>query len=953
MTKEEILLKKSRTGTTTFYFVPNISLEQVPFLEEPAYITFDNQNVPNAYFKYGSGTTELWSLQSSNGYLSNVILSSITNNILTGFSKTEVFNKLLSDNEKQIIQERFNNNVTSTITGQTQSGSNYPTYVFFKEHEVDDLFANIKLVRSFDTLNTLQIYNKPINTVPQQEAKTGVLFGKLQAIQTLKDEVGNNIKIPLKNVPIGIFNPTEEFVAPMSLDENGDRFFMNIKEYSNASQYFDSDAFLEDGKFLKSQSQFLTVPDKFKYITTTNENGEFVIYDAPLGSQTLVFEVDLFKQGLTKDEIILNNFPFPNNDDSNIGEFPCYVYKQIPVDVIPAWGNGQSGYTEVNINANIDLRKWTTYIFAPAAYGGEKLETTFSKNVANTFKIQIRDMTNKKFGIKSLEAAQIPNDLDRVSGAQYFWFNELLFQKQQLEFSKFGCHVLKLPANLYDPNGYKTDKDGVPTSNRGVWLSAYQFRTFVNIERCYRDTGAFLDGSNNFFSHFGINHVENAGISDTAELIGLGRFPYEKPWTINYPEPYKIAKKPVQKRFDYGNDRFYKNPYIVEEPAYIDGDLVGNKVDPDPTKIGNEGGFGAQAFGGFFPNQIAYVATKDYMYKYEKGVNPKETYANGYEPYWSPTNLGPYTSKPVLAGLSSVNNGEKYQRLECGYGYFMKYEDWPRVFRVEWSADIYFYPDAGNGHGISSPGNYFGGFQSLRSWRHNTYNLDDQNYAFGFDQFRNSTLNKGNIDIYRIVNSGLDGIKIPKNFLIPTGIRINFGGHADRLYRLDFYNRGVIDVKLTNSFNSGTILQITNPSGGSVNFSAGQTFTLNPGGGFHVLDTIGGESGTDQIIAREVEFTGMNLPGNDGFNSSTNKYETASYEFNTNLGGPLSSNGGNIDNAGNWNYAFSVAATVNNPVWYINSSSEGGDSGYDYQGFSTFGHSDKPMYAVYFEDHAR
>lgn len=950
MIQEEILYKKSKTGTTVFYFAAGVDNTIVPFLQEPAYVQLNGVGGPSSFHIYSSGITELWTLQSSNNYLSNVILTAVTNNYVTGYSFSETFNKILSTQEQQIARDRFYNNVVSTVTGQTIAlPPSFQTFVFFDEHEVDDMFANIKLSRTFNTLDTLSIYNKPVNSIPQQEATTGILFGKLQAIQTLKDEVGNNIKIPLRNVPIGIFNPTEEFQAPMSLDENGDRFFMNIKEYSDFNQYFNNESFEEDKRFLKSQSQFLTLPEKFKYITHTNENGEFVIYNAPIGNQILVFEVDLFKQGLTKDEIILNNFPFPTNDDSNIGEFPCYVYKQIPVDVVPAWGNSQSGYTEVNINTNIDLRKWTTYIFAPAAYGNEKLETTFAKNVANSFKIQIRDMTNKNFAIKPLEVAQIPNDLDRSSGSQFLWFNEILMQKQQVEFAKFGCHVIKLPANLYDPNNYKTDKDGMPTLSKGVWLSAYQFRTFVNIERCYRDTGAFLDDSNNFFSHFGLNHIENPGISELSELSGINKFPYEKPWTINYPEPYKIAKKPVQKRFDYGNNRFYKNPYIVEEPAYTDGDLVGNKVSGDVDNIANEGGFGVQSFGGFFPNQIAYVTTRDYMYKYEKGVNKKETYANGYEPYWDQNNLGPYISNPILAGISSVNNGEKYQRLEAGYGYFMKYQDWPRVFRVDWSADIYFYPDSGNAPGISYPGNYFGDFKTIRSWKHNTYNLDDQNYAFGFDQFSDFKTNKGGIDIYRIVDSGLENIKIPKNFLINTGIRIVWGGHADRLYRLDFYNRGVIDVKIKNDFNSGTILEVTNPSGGTLLFGVGQSFTLNVNGGFHVLNSIPTETNTDQRLAREVEFTGINLPGNDGFNSSTNKFETAHYEINTNLAGPISSSGGNIDNDGNWNYVVSVGASVDNPVWYINSSSEGGSGGYDYQGFSTFGHSDKPYYAVYFE----
>lgn len=952
MTREEILYKKSKTGTTAFYFVPNITLDMVPFLEEPAYVILDNFNAPSSFHIYSSGTTELWKLESVNGYQTNVQLSSVTTNYLTGYSISQKFNKLIPTVERDTIRQKFNDNVTNIITAQTQVAINYQTYVFFDEHEVDDMFANIKLSRSCDTLDTLKIYNKPINSIPLQEARTGVLFGKLEAIQILKDEVGNNIRIPLRNVPIGIFNPTEEFPAPMSLDSNGDRFFMNIKESANQVQYFDSVAFSEDQKFLKSQSQFTSVPEKFKNVTITDENGEFVIYDAPIGNQIVMFEVDLFKQGLSKDEIILNYFPFPTNDDANIGEFPCYYYNQIPVDVVPAWGTSQTGYTELNISANLDLRKWTTYIFAPAAFGNEKLETTVAKNVTSTLKIQIRDMTNKKFETKILETTQIPNDLDRRSGSKYFWFNEILDQRQQIEFYKFGCHVIKLPANLYDPNGFRTDNNGNPTTQKGLWLSSYQFRTLVNKNRCFRDTGGYLDESGNFWSHFNINYFSGATPSDTNEFAGYGKFPYEKPWTINYPEPYKIAKKPIDKRFDYGSDRRYINPYIVEEPAYLDGDLVGNVVDTN-SELANVGGFGVQSFGSFFPNQIAYVATKDYMYKYEKDVHAKEKYANGYEPYWNQSNIGPYLTVPELAGMSSVNNGEKYQRVECGYGYFMKYENWPRVFRVDWSADIYFYPDTSTSPGTSSPGTYFGNFKTLQPWRHNTYNLDDQNFAFAFDQFTNNKTNKGGIDIYRIVESGVDNIKIPESFLIPTAMRLNFGGHADRCYSLYLINNGTIDSKLRNDFNSGTIVVVQNPSGGSLSFSTSQTFTLNPGGIFYVNDSIGGGNSGNERLAAEVEFTAMDLPGNDSFNTATNKYEISSYTIGISVGGPIDGGGNIPTSTGHVDISFSVSATVDKPNWYINSSAVGGASGLNFFGISTFGNSGNDMYSIYFENAPR
>jgi len=871
MTQEEILYKKSKTGTTVFYFAAGVDNTIVPFLQEPAYVQLNGLGGPSSFHIYSSGITELWTLQSSNNYLTNVILTAVTNNYVTGYSFSETFNKTLTIQEQQLARDRFYNNVVSTVTGQTIAlPPSFQTFVFFDEHEVDDMFANIKLSRTFNTLDTLSIYNKPVNSIPQQEAKTGVLFGKLQAIQVLKDEVGNNIKIPLRNVPIGIFNPTEEFPAPMSLDDNGDRFFMNIQESSTIGEYFNIESYTSDTKFLKSQSQFLTVPEKFKYITTTNENGEFVIYNAPIGNQTLVLEVDLFKQGLTKDEIILNNFPFPTNDDSNIGEFPCYNYQQLPVDIVPAWGNGQSGYTEINININLDLRKWATYIFPPASFGNEKLETTVAKNVANTFKIQVRDMTNKFFEPKPLEIVQIPNDLDRADGSKYLWYNELLSQRRQVEFIKHGCHVIKLPANLYDPNGYKTDINGIPSTSKGLWLAAYQFNSFVNVDRCKRTTGGIRIGdADTTLNHFDLNNY--AGAAPTASVgSGIGKFPYEKPWSLNYPEPYRVTKKPVSQRFYIGTNRLIQSPYVLEEPPYSDGDLVGNIYDVNDN-LSNVGGFGLQEFNGVhFPNQIAFVATKDYMYKYESGVSDYEQYSNGYEQFWTPNNPGPYIGQTNILNLSNII-GEKYQRVECGYGYFMKYQDWTRVYRLPNGSDTTATWDY-NSVGVAGAGNY-GQYNSLINYRHNMHNIDDQSMAFAFDTFLNNKINTGGIYIYRIVESGLNDIKIPDNFIIPTFWELHFGlvnsydyNNGDNfLYRLMIENKGVIPVKITNTL-SGIMRHGTT----GVLYNPGDKITLQPGEAL-IIDENNGNPQT------AVVWKALYLPGNNNYNSTTNKYTSGTY----------------------------------------------------------------------------
>lgn len=877
MNREEILYKTSRTGTTAIYFVPNVTPEMVPTLQEPGYLVFNNLNIPINFAHFNTGTTDFWSLQNIGDYQINIPLTSVTNNYLTGYSMTTTFNNVYSSSEKDLIRQRFSDNVISTITAQTQISITYPTYVFFVEQEIDDMYANISLTRSYETLDTLQIYNKPINSIPLQEARTGVLFGKLQAIQTVKDENGNNFKIPLRNVPVGIFNPSSEYSAPMSLDANGDRFFMNFKESSLPGQYFNTTAYTEDNKFLRSQSQYTTVPDKFKYVTFTNENGEFVIYNAPIGNGVVVFEVDLFKQGLTKDEIVLNNFPFPTNNDANIGEFPCYYYNQVPVDVMPAWGYNQTGYTELNINVNLDLRKWATYIFPPAAYGNEYLETTVARNYKNTFKIQVKDMTNFHYQPKNIEIVQVPNDLDRQSGSEYLWYNELLSQRQQVEFFKFGCHVVKLPANIYDPLGFRTDADGIPmtsTSQQGVWLAAYQFNAFVDKTRTVMKTGASVDwngGNTIIYSHFDVNN--NPGTTSDNPYNGLGVWPYEKPWSASYPEPYKIPAKPTQKRFNSPAGRTYISPYITEEPVYSDGDLVGAEIlwptNSDPVA----GGFGVQEYNGvWFPNQIAYVATESFMYKYEGTRHWSEVYANGFNPYWSQSNPSPvYATKPLLNGMSSVINGEKFQRVECGYGYFMRYRDWPRVVRMDWGieSDVYRYRNLG----YEGPGTN-GTFYSLDGWTNNVYNLEGFNFAYSFEK---NNKNSRGMDLYRIVHSGPGNIKIPENFVIPTyaGFHCAQTSHnawlGGNYHAWKLFHTGEIDVHVSFNFNGNSVY--FNDGISSVPYVNGSSVVFKSGNYFYSDDT------------SSLSYVWLNLPGNASYDVNLNRYTYASYEIEAGLSG--------------------------------------------------------------------
>ena len=72
------------------------------------------------------------------------------------------------------------------------------------------MFVDIKLERTSDSLDTLSIQNNLLGTWQQQESATGVLFGKLVARQKVIDENGEKVIIPLRNVPVAIFNSSED-----------------------------------------------------------------------------------------------------------------------------------------------------------------------------------------------------------------------------------------------------------------------------------------------------------------------------------------------------------------------------------------------------------------------------------------------------------------------------------------------------------------------------------------------------------------------------------------------------------------------------------------------------------------------------------------------------------------------------------------------------------------------
>lgn len=946
--QEEITIKEFRSGTTLLFF--SNQLQAVPEEQSGAEYTPSILHLNNIGAPVDLNTFDgqnIWSMNDDNIYVPTSALTSY----ITGYSYSVDFDDVLSPERIDTIRERFQQSIVDNLQGDDGFGNPTATtipyhteYVFSKNHEIDDFYVNVKLNRTTSTLDTLNVYNNLINSWPTQEAETGVVFGRLMALQTIKDAEGNNIRIPLRNVPVGIFNPSEDYPTAASVTDNGDRIFLNLKESADPSEYFNIESFnFDTQKLLRSGSQFNSVPEQYKYITKTNDEGEFVIYDVPIGTQVVVFEVDLLKQGLTRDEIALNFFPFPPDDDAILDQIPNFSFKQFPINVVPAWGNIQTGYTELDVVVNLDLRKWTTYFFPPVSSYRQKLEQSVANNAANSLKIEVRNMAKKDYPKTDIKMAIVPDDLDRVFNQQLNWNLEFAQVRNKAEFFKFGMPILKLPANLYDPQGYKTDSDGVPTNQKGVWLSAYQFNMFSDSELgSSRQSGAiYAWGGGDFFfkSHFSLNYSPSVPDTIPSPNVGegLGTFPYEKPWTIEYPNKYSIPRKPTDERYRYGGDRTPSpdpSKYYLDEPAYNDGDLIGYEVIGGGVKPA--GGYGSQnAFGIWFFNRISQAATRNFMYKYESGVAWNEKYANGYEP----SNPG----YPRFAGASSVLGGEKYQRFESGYGYFMRPAGWPRVARYTWGGDSYWGKDIQStatggflGGDPNSPGpgvstsHESGDLIALENHINDVYNIDNVNLALVLDNSR--IIKNGPLEAYRIVNSNPDNLREPENFVLPSSVIINNGASAARASFFGFQNKGDIPVSFPLLFHANP------PLGGIVfapvllkydgwpdifagnnnlleEFYSNQTpatTVLNPGetiiGLRSFFDTIG--------------WTQFKLPGNYNFNPSANKYDTAYYRMFTFFTSPTE-----YGQPVYKDLVLNANLPGDEDIWYVKTLSEGGNNG--------------------------
>lgn len=836
----------SDTGTVTYLLTNSIGqFKIVESLLDTVYVRNQDNNFELiGNFVVHTGTTLYQKTESLSTTTKNKITNKYTDDILNQFNRN-------SNNN--------NNQLTPPIT-----------YVEFEDIELDDLNIDINLNRTIDVLDTLSIDNIAINEQPSLESTTGVLFGKLEARQNILDSDGKQIKIPLKNTVVCIFTRTESFPDITSTDDNGNRIALNLKENVNTKAYFNKQALNSDLRFLTDTSQLKNIPPYYKYTCTTNDQGEFILHDVPVGEQTFMFEVNMLRQGLTPDEVALNFFSYPLEENALIDRVPHYFFRQFPINVVPSWGYLQSGYTELNITVDLDLRKWITYYVPPIAFKSNSIEDMRAQGIFNKVSVGIRDMTKPiKQDTTSVEIVEV-QDIDERDTEQILqWTGEFKQRKKKAEFDVGRFNVFKLPANLYDPYGFNSN------GQKGVWLGAYQFKLYYsNKDEIYRATGF----QRNFIpnarpvgaNHYDLNTNADLQIVAVTPVGQLGQWPYEKPWSLTYPEPYKIPKPPVlpnpNKQYDTNGE-----PVSVTEPKWLDGDMVGDFL----PWAAEAAGYGLQSIGGaLVPNEFAREVTKLGVYKYEDVTRWDVQYSNGYLPVLP-------NGSSSFGTISNVLNGEKWQRLEAGFAYWLKPEGWPRIKNHQWGDELLQSDYINN---LQPPPNL-----GPSSYRDGIYKLRE-NILLRLDS-QTGYYRQGALDIYKVLNP--EQISPPLPPPVDKFIKVNLqdliveGRRSSQFYT--WLSVGSNNERQFNRVHNAAIL-IQNIGTNKVEININGEIAIIQPGDSHNFDS-----------GRVSAYENFILPANNGYDTATNSYTKANYKLtlwsilsDVDFGGPYSTGTGDV-----------------------------------------------------------
>ena len=233
----------------------------------------------------------------------------------------------------------------------------------------EDSNININLDQKFDVLEILSLKIRQEDLYDSFCADYGVIVGRIIA----NDGFGvPNAKVSVF-IPISNEDEQNELIKKVypyktvnSLNDDGVRYNLLLEE-STCSLSVPVGTFPSKKRVL-SDDVVLEVYDKYyKYTTTTNDAGDYIIFGVPTGQHTIHMDVDLSDIGfLSVRPYDLKAQGYPDNlfdgkefrVSKNLDELPQIRTQNKSVDVVPFWGDDEIcsvGICRVDFNIGNDL----------------------------------------------------------------------------------------------------------------------------------------------------------------------------------------------------------------------------------------------------------------------------------------------------------------------------------------------------------------------------------------------------------------------------------------------------------------------------------------------------------------------------------------------------------------------------------------------------------------------
>ena len=240
---------------------------------------------------------------------------------------------------------------------------------------------NVELEQDFEFLEILSLKIQQADIYTRSCADYGVIVGRVTANNGFGiPNARVSVFIPIKTVDES--NPIITSIYPYKspTDKNEDGYRYNLLPYEKSYSAHAATGTLPTREDSLTGATAVEIYDTYyKYATKTNESGDYMIMGVPLGSQTLVMDVDLsdigefsltpqdlIRMGLaTEGQVAGNRF----KTSTDLSSLPQIVSLTRQLDVSPLWGDPDICQIAVNRmdfdlrdDANIDIQPTSVFM---------------------------------------------------------------------------------------------------------------------------------------------------------------------------------------------------------------------------------------------------------------------------------------------------------------------------------------------------------------------------------------------------------------------------------------------------------------------------------------------------------------------------------------------------------------------------------------------------------------